>query len=55
MTCYAHLGQHAAADPALLDTLPVAGYLEYRDLLSELRALYAGETLLIEDAARPAP
>ena len=55
VTCYAHLGQHAAADPALLDTLSVAGYREYRDLLSELRAVYAGETLLIEDAARPAP
>lgn len=55
VTCYAHLGQHAAADPALLETLPTAEYLEYRDLLSELRAVYAGETLLIEDAARPAP
>ena len=55
VTCYAHVGQHAAADPALLDTLPAAGYLEYRDLLSELRAVYAGETLLIENTARPAP
>ena len=55
VTCYARVGQHAAADPALLDALPPAGYLEYRDLLSELRAAYAGDTLLLEDAARPAP
>lgn len=55
VTCYAHVGQHAAADPALLDSLPPAGYPEYRNLLSKLRTVYAGRTLLLEDAPRPAP
>lgn len=53
LACYARIGQHGAAVPSFLDSLPAAGYSEYRDLLAELRRVYAGEILIVDNDPRP--
>lgn len=38
-TCYAHVGQHSACDPAYLRGKRLAHPIEYADLLSELKSI----------------
>lgn len=43
ITCYAHLGQHGAATVENFNRGKLATETEYRDLLAELRGIYAPE------------
>ena len=49
LTCYARVGQHAAAAKAYIDTLDVARQDQYAPLLDELQKIYDDCELVVLD------